>query len=162
MDDRTKEPLKENRFVIPKSRYDSIDSYLSPSNEKYNDLPLIYDKALYEKLTSEGILAQHVVHLFIRDPISLFSEKLDQDDAVDTDHFENLQSTNWQTMRFKPPPPNTDIGWRVEFRPTEVQLTDFENAAYVVFLVLLTRVILSFRLNFVIPISKVDEDGPEA
>ncbi|KAM4903173.1 glutamate--cysteine ligase catalytic subunit isoform 6-T6 [Sylvia borin] len=34
--------------------------------------------------------------------------------------LENIQSTNWQTMRFKPPPPNSDIGWRVEFRPMEV------------------------------------------
>ena len=33
---------------------------------------------------------------------------------------QNIQSTNWQTLRFKPPPPGTDIGWRVEFRPTEV------------------------------------------
>lgn len=38
----------------------------------------------------------------------------------------------------------------------EVQLSDFENAAYSVFIVLLTRVILSFGLNFYIPISKVD------
>jgi hypothetical protein len=36
----------------------------------------------------------------------------------------------------------------------QVQLTDFENAAFVVFIVLITRVILSFRLNLVIPISK--------
>ena len=48
---------------------------------------------------------------------------------------QNIQSTNWQTMRFKPPPPNTKIGWRVEFRPMEVQLTDFENAAFTTFLV---------------------------
>jgi len=34
-------------------------------------------------------------------------------------------------------------------------LTDFENAAYMVFMVLLTRVILTFHLNFIIPISKV-------
>lgn len=59
-------------------------------------------------------------------------------------------------MRFKPPPPNSTIGWRVEFRSMEVQLSDFENAAYSVFIVLLTRVILSFGLNFYIPISKVD------
>lgn len=58
-------------------------------------------------------------------------------------------------MRFKPPPPNSTIGWRVEFRPLEVQLTEFENAAFVVFVVLLTRAILSFKLNFYIPISKV-------
>lgn len=166
VDDRTKEErgleeLKNDRFVIPKSRYDSVDSYLSASNERYNDNEIVHDEDLYKKLRSAGIdhlLSLHISHLFIRDPISLFREKIDQDDTVDTDHFENIQSTNWQTMRFKPPPPGTDIGWRVEFRPIEVQLTDFENAAYVVFMVLLTRVILSFNLNFIIPISKVDEN----
>ena len=25
-------------------------------------------------------------------------------DDTETDHFENLQSTNWQTVRWKPPP----------------------------------------------------------
>lgn len=59
-------------------------------------------------------------------------------------------------MRFKPPPANSDIGWRVEFRPTELQLTDFENAAFATFIVLLTRTILSMKLNFLIPISKVE------
>ena len=72
--------------------------------------------------------------------------------------LQNIQSTNWQTMRFKPPPPNSSIGWRVEFRPCEVQITDFENAAIVCFVVLLTRVILSYKLNLLIPISKVDEN----
>ena len=43
-------------------------------------------------------------------------------------------------------------------RPCEVQLTDFENAAYSVFIVLLTRVILSLNLDFVMPLSKVDEN----
>lgn len=38
---------------------------------------------------------------------------------------------------------------------SQVQLTDFENAAYVVFVVLLTRVILSYKLDFLIPLSKV-------
>lgn len=71
--------------------------------------------------------------------------------------LQNIQSTNWQTMRFKPPP-NPSIGWRVEFRPCESQLTDFENSAIVCFVVLLTRVILSYNLNFLIPISKVDEN----
>lgn len=37
----------------------------------------------------------------------------------------------------------------------EVQLTDFENAAFSVFIVLLTRAIITFGLNFYIPISKV-------
>ena len=33
-------------------------------------------------------LARHVAHLFIRDPVSLFSEKIHQDDKNDSDHFE--------------------------------------------------------------------------
>ena len=36
----------------------------------------------------DHLLAQHIAHLFIRDPISLFSEKIKQDDQQDTDHFE--------------------------------------------------------------------------
>lgn len=103
-------------------------------------------------------MADHVSHLFIRDPLVLFREKLGIDDETETDHFENIQSTNWQTMRFKPPPINSSIGWRVEFRPTELQITDFENAALVTFVVLMTRAILSFKLNMLMPISKVDEN----
>lgn len=103
-----------------------------------------------------------------------------------TNVFENIQSTVWQTVRFKPPPLNTStIGWRVEFRPMEVQVlpsfsisnslkshhfffplyltssfqwlqfTDFENAAFATFVVLLTRVISTFNINLYIPISKV-------
>jgi glutamate--cysteine ligase catalytic subunit len=34
-------------------------------------------------------------------------------------------------------------------------MTDFENAAFAIFVVLLSRAILSFNLNFYIPISKV-------
>ena len=72
--------------------------------------------------------------------------------------MQNIQSTNWQTLRFKPPPANSPIGWRVEFRPKEVQLTDFENAAFSVFVVLLSRAILHFNLNLYIPISKVSHN----
>ncbi|XP_063047749.1 glutamate--cysteine ligase catalytic subunit [Engraulis encrasicolus] len=166
VDDRTREerglePLKNNKFRINKSRYDSIDSYLSSCGDKYNDIELTIDEDINKQLLEGGIdklLAQHIAHLFIRDPLSLFEEKLHLDDENESDHFENLQSTNWQTMRFKPPPPNSEIGWRVEFRPMEVQLTDFENSAYVVFVVLLTRVILSYKLDFLIPLSKVDEN----
>jgi hypothetical protein len=39
--------------------------------------------------------------------------------------------------------------------PFQVQLTDFENAAFATFVVLITRVILSFNLNLLIPLSKV-------
>ncbi|KAH8919539.1 GCS-domain-containing protein [Atractiella rhizophila] len=173
VDDRTEEerglkPLKNNRFRIPKSRYDSVDSYLSQdaiNRPEYNDTYLPIDADIKKTLLNKGIdelLANHIAHLFIRDPIVIFSETIDQDDATSSDHFENIQSTNWQTMRFKPPPPNSNIGWRVEFRSMEVQITDFENAAFSIFIVLLTRAILSFGLNFYLPISKVDQNMARA
>jgi len=120
---------------------------------------------MYKQLRDAGIdpaLSQHIAHLFIRDPLVVFDGAVTEvDDETQTDHFESIQSTNWQTVRWKPPPPRNDpndphIGWRTEFRSMEMQLTDFENAAFVVFVVLVTRVILAFDLNLYIPLSRVD------
>jgi glutamate--cysteine ligase catalytic subunit len=44
----------------------------------------------------------------------------------------------------------------------EMQLTDFENAAFTAFIVLLTRVILTFDLNLYIPLSRVDANMQRA
>lgn len=157
VDDRT----PEERKAIGKSRYDSIDSYLSDKAQKYNDVNLLVNEKVKNKLLDAGFslpLANHFAHLYIRDPLVIFEETLDQNDEVDTDHFENIQSTNWQNMRFKPPPPQSSIGWRVEFRSMEVQFTDFENAAFSVFIVLVSRVILSYDLDLLMPISLVDEN----
>ena len=125
------------------------------------DPGLVVDKEIKQQLLDGGMddrLATHFAHLFIRDPIVIFDEDLTELDMSKADHFENLQSTNWQHMRFKPPPAGSNIGWRVEFRPMEIQMTDFENAAFAVFIVLVTRTILSFDLNFYVPIARVDEN----
>ena len=66
-------------------------------------------------------------------------------------------------MRFKPPPSqDSKIGWRVEFRTMDIQLTDFENSAFIVVLGLLLNVINNFDVNFIIPISKIDENMERA
>ncbi|KAI5300524.1 hypothetical protein KEM56_002384, partial [Ascosphaera pollenicola] len=170
VDCRTKEelgekPLVNDRWRIPKSRYGSNSTYISESPElrpEYLDPDLVVDEKIKKKLIDGGmdeLLATHFAHLFIRDPIVVFEEDLEELDLNKSDHFENLQSTNWQHIRFKPPPAENDsIGWRVEFRPMEIQMTDFENAAFSVFMVLITRAILSFDLNFYIPIQKVTEN----
>jgi len=172
---------------IYKSRYDSISTYIyqgSMTGDRnatkglanrvlniYNDIPLEIDEICYQDLRKAGIdpaLAQHVAHLFIRDPLVIFNGAVDEvDDETQTDHFESIQSTNWQTVRWKPPPPRDSpnaphIGWRTEFRSMEIQLTDFENAAFAVFIVLLQRTILTFDLNLYIPISKVDANMQRA
>ncbi|KAF2278785.1 glutamate-cysteine ligase [Westerdykella ornata] len=169
VDDRTAEelgekPLKNDRWRVPKSRYASNSTYISEDTRlrpEYLDPNLVIDTDLKKRLVEGGmddLLATHFAHLFIRDPIVVFSEDLKELDLTKADHFENLQSTNWQHMRFKPPPPGSDMGWRVEFRPMEIQITDFENAAFSIFIVLITRAILSYDLNFYIPITRVSEN----
>jgi glutamate--cysteine ligase catalytic subunit len=164
---------------IPKSRYDSISTYIyhcsgdmecERSFAFYNDIPCPVDESAKQTLLSAGVdmnLAHHIAHLFTRDPLVIFEEAIEIDDSIYTDHFENIQSTNWQTVRWKPPPPRVTpqdphIGWRTEFRSMELQLTDFENAAFTVFVVLITRVILAFDLALYIPLSKVDENMKRA
>ena len=181
----------EGRRRLYKSRYDSISTYiyqgavapnddsLSPKPNKlsdrllnrYNDLIVPFDEEVFKQCREAGIdpaLAQHVAHLFIRDPLVIFDGAVEEvDDETQTEHWESIQSTNWQTVRWKPPPPRNDpndphIGWRTEFRSMEIQLTDFENAAFTVFIVLLTRVILTFDLNLYIPMSRVDANMQRA
>lgn len=170
-----------------KSRYDSISTYIYQGyiNQEdrlanglsnrvlniYNDVPVPVDEDSYKILRASGIdpaLAQHVAHLFTRDPLVVFNGAVEEvDDETNTEHWESIQSTNWQSVRWKPPPPRNDpndphIGWRTEFRSMEIQLTDFENAAFTAFIVLLTRVILTFDLNLYIPISRVDANMQRA
>ncbi|CAJ1374466.1 unnamed protein product [Effrenium voratum] len=152
-----------------KSRYDSISCFIHPGSRAFNDLPCETDEDTFALLQQEGVdeaLAQHVSHLFTRDPLAAFAGHVEEvDDFASTDHFESIQSTNWQTVRWKPPPATSacgtgapHVGWRTEFRSMEVQLTDFENAAFTAFMVLVSRAILVFNLNLLVPLSKVDEN----
>ncbi len=178
---------------IPKSRYDSISTYIyhcrgEPACQRtfaaYNDILCPEDDEMKSLLRREGVdenLSHHIAHLFIRDPIVAFNGQVQElNDEESTNHFESIQSTNWQSCRWKPPPhqppalsaspedhaahstAHPHIGWRTEFRTMEAQLTDFENAAFTVFVVLLTRVVLAFDLGFYIPLSKVDENMKRA
>ncbi len=165
MDDRTPEerglaPLRPGQLRLPKSRYSSVSSYLSPrASPRYQAADVPINQNVYTQLLAGGVddlLAHHLANLFVRDPLVIYDSKIHLDDATHADHFENIQSTNWQTVRFKPPPPQSDIGWRVEFRPMEVQLTDFENAAFATFVILLARAITRFDLSFYAPMSRVE------
>ncbi|RLN46406.1 hypothetical protein BBJ29_006227 [Phytophthora kernoviae] len=161
---------------LPKSRYEGISTFICnhkqgedphTSTDKYNDVEVPYDDGSYDTLIKAGVdrlLALHISHLFIRDPLVIYQQRLHLDNEHETDHFENIQSTNWQTVRWKPPPPapsnaeGPHIGWRTEFRSMEIQLTDFENAAFTVFIALVSRVILTFDLNLYVPLSNVNDN----
>ena len=159
VDDR--QPREVPRII--KSRYDSVSRYISPqlpNLEDFNDNHVEVDERYLQQLLDAGMdkcLATHFAHLFIRDPLVIFDALVQQiHDDERSDHFENVQSTNWQTVRFKPPPFNTDIGWRVEFRVMEVMPTAFENAAFSVFVILVARAFTKYNVNMYIPMSLVD------
>jgi len=75
------------------------------------------DNGLDEKL------AHHIASLFVKDPIIAYDADFneEQDDGTSVANFEGMNSTNWGSMRFKPPPANdSPIGWRVEFRTPDI------------------------------------------
>lgn len=80
-----------------------------------------------------------------------FPEMSDDENTL----FEMLNGTNWNSVRLKIPI-DDDIGWRVEFRTMEVQLTPDENSAYSLFIHLIMRIFHETSdLNLYIPISKL-------
>ncbi|PRP79117.1 hypothetical protein PROFUN_11673 [Planoprotostelium fungivorum] len=161
-EERGIQPLEKRKKVLPKSRYESISLFIDENvKSKYNDLNAPINDEAYAQLKEGGIddvLSTHIAHLFTRDPLVIYRDRVDIDDLHEGDHFENINSTNWQTVRFKIPPADGSIGWRVEFRPMEVQFTDFENAAYVAWTILTYEAIKTFDLEFYVPMSKVDEN----
>jgi len=53
------QPLQNNRHRIPKSRYDSVSSYISTdwiNRPEYNDSYLPYDASIYDRLRKHGAL----------------------------------------------------------------------------------------------------------
>ncbi|CAG8523530.1 26171_t:CDS:10 [Dentiscutata erythropus] len=119
-DDRTKEerglePLKNDRFVINKPRFDSISYYISTDKttlkEEYNDLNSVYDQNIYKRLIDNGVdelLARHVSYLFIRDPLFVSEDSLDQDDESPSDHFEVDEN---KVIAYKRDALNTEKFW---------------------------------------------------
>lgn len=74
-------------FVYFVSFFFNSEFYSYESNV-HKDVNFNSQDHLYLIAGVDVLLAQHLAHLFIRDPISVFSEKIDQNDEEDTDHFE--------------------------------------------------------------------------
>lgn len=158
-------------LTIPKSRYSGVSRYISDREPlasrtaEYNDAYTPINEDAFRLCCEAGMdatLALHFAYLWVRDPMVIFAEKVQLDDKRAVDHFENIQSTNWNSVRFKPPPPSSEpdklspIGWRVEFRTPEVQLTDFDNAAGVALIAVIAQAILALNLDLYIPMSLND------
>jgi glutamate--cysteine ligase catalytic subunit len=170
MDDRTDEEKDENSpKYIYKSRYGPVYSYISSHEyiqDFHNDYPKMpIDKKIYKTLIENDFsdrLATHFSNLLVRDPLVIFDEKINQQEK-DVSHFENFNSTNWNSLRFKPPrEQDNDTCFKIEVRPCELQLTPFENASIMTFCLIYSQLILKKDVNFIIPITKVDKNFEKA
>ncbi|OKP01357.1 Glutamate--cysteine ligase [Penicillium subrubescens] len=123
------------------------------------------DKTIKSRLLEGGMddaLAEHFASILTRDPLLLTRADLDNLNDSNTRLFELLHGCVWHHVRFKPPLTDNGPGWCVEFRPMEVQLTDFENAAFAIFMYLLSRAITTFHLNFYLPFDMIGESWETA
>ncbi|KAJ2682296.1 glutamate--cysteine ligase, partial [Coemansia spiralis] len=186
VDDRTAQergivPVTTAKGILRKSRYGTIDTFTGPADpsadlafrKQYNDCQFTYDKDSYWKMKDAGIdqlLALHVARLFVRDihvaPERLLSKagRKDKDPhrSDGQEHFKRFVGCSRQNVCLFPPNTATGGGWEVGFMSLEVQLTDAENAAFITFILLLSRVILSYRLNLYLPISLMDQNMSRA
>lgn len=162
VDDR----FSEEKDRIKKSRYASISYYVGKNSKSYNDSPQFDPNPTIDELLKNNVddlLRQHLNYIFIRDPLVVFRDGLpinpiaieDTIEGSILDKYENIHSTNWNTVRLKIPVPEV-CGWRVELRPMEIQADDFANASFLVFANILVRTLMKFRPKLYIPISKLD------
>lgn len=167
VDDRTEEEKDINSpKYICKSRYSPSYSYISDSKysyDFYNDYPSFpIDQNYYDQFITGGLtpkLAKHFSNILCRDPLVIFEKKLEIKDEDDMTHFENLNSTNWNSLRFKlPRASDKDTCFKVEVRPCDIQITPYENTAFFSLMLGLYGAIMYYDINFIMPITLVDEN----
>lgn len=156
---------------IENSRAGPINYYIS--NDKrcfhcYNDRRYTINKKVKktllklnkeENLGMDKRLMNHFAYNMVRDNICIFLDDFEEEKVEKKTHlFEAFQSTNWNDVRFKPPPSyDSEMLWRVEFRPIGSQMTQAQNFLFSHAVYLFERMITSdkMRLNLYIPNSLV-------
>ncbi|PIG88245.1 glutamate cysteine ligase [Aspergillus arachidicola] len=123
------------------------------------------DESARRQLLDGGMdesIASYFSNLLWHDPLCLNQDAIELSSPDTTHMLEKFQHGVWRHVHLKMPEASTGSGWRVEFRPMEVQPKDSENAAFAVFMFLLSRAILAYRLNFYIPMHLVTESMQRA
>ena len=162
IEQKRKEILYQKNLYI-KSRYSPVYSYIGKINKFFNNYPKFPINEEYFKLfTKAGIsenLATHFCNLLVRDPLVIFDKKINISDENDMTHFENINSSNWNSLRFKlPRPGDHDFSYKIEIRTCDLQITPFENTSIIHLIINLYHIIMKNKCNFIIPITKVDEN----
>ncbi|CAL5985550.1 Glutamate-cysteine_ligase [Hexamita inflata] len=145
-------PVAHGKLLDVDCRYSLIGD--SVDDRTHSEL----QNGTYEHLINSGIdhlLAQHVSGLFARFPLVVYEHYNEVNDSESTAHFDQFQTTNWQICRWKPP---VNGGWKVEFRPMEMQASPKDNAALISFIYLLTRAIRAFDLDLYVNQTQIHQD----
>lgn len=169
LDDRNPRELKSGG--IESSRAGPINYFISDDRRcmnLYNDKRYTINQKIKKRflklnkqknLGLDKRLMNHFSYLMVRDSICMFEDDFDLEKVrTKTNHFEAYQSTNWNDVRFKPPPAyDSEIGWRVEFRPIESQMNQDQSFLFAHAAFIFERIITSqkLRVNFYIPMSLV-------
>lgn len=163
LDDRTEE---EKKHLPP--RWGTSPTYIGhwARTEGKSSHLLVRNKIVEEQLNSNGFdptLSLFFAHHFARSHFLITKNDVGDDGENEAPLLERLHSTIWPHVRLKLPKPEKEsTPWMVEFRPMEVQLTDFENAACTIFVALVRRAVATFSLDFCVPIEKVDDNMDRA
>ena len=117
---------------------------------------------IYNKLLNKGFskrFSEHFANLFVREPMIVFEKMVKIVNELDPTHFLSLLSTNWNSLRIKPPLiKDGDKFFKIEVRPCDLQFTPFENAAIITFIILYSRLVLNYDINHIIPIEMLDRN----
>lgn len=156
VDDRTTSEI----FRGVRSRYSSNYGYLGSSCDLYQDQPYPFDFESYQTLCESGVpkpLARYVANLIHKDPLLVQDQDQDSTEPPGS-MFVSHQSSVWQNVRWKALLKNGKLNYRVEFRPLDVLVTDRENTAFCIFLLIYVQACLRYQKDIRIPISQVDHN----
>ncbi|KIV87026.1 hypothetical protein PV11_02598 [Exophiala sideris] len=167
IEDRTPQELQPGvKRSVTRPRWSSTPMFISSDprmRPDYNSNDVEINASRKKRLEEAGmdsLLASHYANIISRDPIAMTKDEVKS--YQDVELFEILHSAIWPHVDFKLPSKDGKAGWRVEFRPSEIQLSDFDNATFAIFIVLCSRAILHFDLNLYTPMSKVAENMERA
>ena len=137
--------------------YTDVNKKINRGSRKF-----LKKKAREMDLKMDKKLIDHFASLFVRDNLCIFRPTIENEINYDeTKLFEAIQSTNWNDVRFKPPPSmGSSIGWRVEFRSMDVQVSSELTFLLCHSVQVLSRMLIRLHdeINFYIPITLVNEN----
>ncbi len=143
-------------------RFSNIPIFLLEKGTQWNNKPIPKNKETYHKLLEFGLsenMSTLFAHILYFDPLVMFNSHFNET-SKENNALNTYMSTFWKSVRIKLPyldlPDNS--GWRVEFRVMDLQLSDFENAAFGICSILICKALIWKNFFPYSNITDIDED----